>query len=149
MDRWYLGMWLKEIEDNQVNCLILRAIIANCLWILWKSRNEARIDNIKTNSSAFCHKALAYKAVHAKKFISEDNGELCQISFRWVKPNKGWLKLNTDGSWYGSNNEEGTGFVIRDALGNYLIAGGRYIAEGDGETCKVLAVLKGIQVAIK
>lgn len=40
---------------------------------------------------------------------------------RWEKPEQGWLKLNTDGSWNATlGKAEGRG-LIRDGLGNWVV----------------------------
>ena len=44
----------------------------------------------------------------------------CVKRIRWEKPPVGWMKLNTDGSVFGSLGVVGCGGVIRDDCGNWL-----------------------------
>lgn len=38
----------------------------------------------------------------------------------WVKPNSGWVKLNTDGASKGNPCPAGAGGIFRDEAGNWL-----------------------------
>ena len=46
----------------------------------------------------------------------------CVKRIRWEKPPVGWMKLNTDGSVFGSLGVVGCGRVIRDDSGNWISA---------------------------
>lgn len=41
----------------------------------------------------------------------------------WCPPPKGWVKLNSDGSFVGRDSNGGAGFVARDSNGRFLFAG--------------------------
>ncbi|KAL0014756.1 hypothetical protein SO802_001825 [Lithocarpus litseifolius] len=55
--------------------------------------------------------------------------ELTPLEFttRWERPTSGWVKLNTDGSSLGNPGLAGSGGVIRDEEGNWLMGFARNI----------------------
>lgn len=91
------------------------------IWLIWKNRNQVVFKErsqcanvakeIMTRAVEYTHCACNFTA--SKRMILK--------SIRWEKPNTRWMKLNTDGSSYGSLGLAGGGRVIRDEEGNWVI----------------------------
>ncbi|GAA0155445.1 hypothetical protein LIER_13172 [Lithospermum erythrorhizon] len=96
--------------------------LANILWLLWKHRNGIvfgeQVFNDDTIWKATYQLDERYKIACYRRQLVISNE-------MWQKPNRGWLKLNTDASWRKSINQGAAGFVCRDDRGTFV--GARFI----------------------
>lgn len=68
---------------------------------------------------------------------------------RWSKPPDDWLKINTDGAFLPKLSEGGWGFVIRDEMGDVILAGaGKLPRVRDAFQSEVNAGIRGVRAAI-
>ena len=63
---------------------------------------------------------------------------------RWEKPEQGWLKLNTDGSWNAKLGQAAGGGLIRDGLGNWVGGFIRKMGSVNSFTAEVWALRNGL-----
>lgn len=68
-------------------------------------------------------------------------GELRQ---EWVSPNKGWIKVNFDGTSRGNPGVFGARVVVRDACGNILALGAKRLVDGSNNDAECQAALEAI-----
>ncbi|CAL5371541.1 unnamed protein product [Camellia sinensis] len=120
------------------------------LWIIWKNRNKLIFENKQPN----CHvsvKLIFYYTKEVKKaFESVVTTPLqTKSSSLWLCPPVGRIKLNTDRSLKGTNNNGGFGGLFRDEKGSWI--SGYY---GRMERCTSLeaelwAVYKGLTIILQ
>ena len=65
---------------------------------------------------------------------------------RWEKPDIGWVKLNTNGSFSDLLNAAGYGGLIRDDQGNWIGGFSRHIGNTDSFLAKIWALRDGLQL---
>ncbi|KAK9984218.1 hypothetical protein SO802_033743 [Lithocarpus litseifolius] len=70
-------------------------------------------------------------------------------SIRWEKPNAGWMKLNTDGSSIGTLGLAGSGGVIRDEEGKWVIGYGRKIGSANSFLAELWALRDGLLLCLQ
>lgn len=63
---------------------------------------------------------------------------------KWEKPELGWLKLNTDGSWNATSSKASGGGLIRDELGNWVVGFTRKLGRMNSLTAEVWALRDGL-----
>jgi len=67
---------------------------------------------------------------------------------RWVKPEAGWLKCNTDGAFYDQQWKGAMGAVLRDENGLFVRACARWYDHClDAHTAEALACHDGLKIA--
>ncbi|KAI3463155.1 hypothetical protein Pfo_019818 [Paulownia fortunei] len=98
-------------------------------WFLWTERNNAKYRS---------------KGFHANRVIWKIYDHLF---FIWKKPQIGWFKLNTDGAAKGETGQAGAGGVIRDHLGNVVVAYYDYIGNQNSTYAEFSALAKGLELA--
>ncbi|XP_059073501.1 uncharacterized protein LOC131874236 [Cryptomeria japonica] len=67
----------------------------------------------------------------------------------WTPPDKGWIKINFDGSSRGNPEICGVGVITRDDWGNTLAIGAKRLLDGSNNVAKCQAVLEVILMAKK
>ena len=65
---------------------------------------------------------------------------------RWEKPDIGWVKLNTNGSFSDLLNAAGYGGLIRDDQGNWIGGFSRHIGNTDSFLAEIWALRDGLQL---
>ncbi|XP_062005969.1 uncharacterized protein LOC133723163 [Rosa rugosa] len=145
--------------------LLWRMEICNLLWLTWTERNSLRNSCRTFCTGRFSHRfllclkdsaQLVFKAYpHSVSTIPIFNllglsPLLCRAPcfkpVTWQPPPDHWLKVNTDGSFRGSNMA-GFGGIFRDAEGNFV---GDFAARAEVPSAidaEILAVIEAIQVA--
>ena len=101
-----LPIWLenncKSIKTSNHLQIPWSTIFAFGIWTIWNHRNSVVFKNKPISHSI--HKEIIHKAVEYS-FIAQ-NFSNCKLrierSIRWERPNRGWHKLNTDGSSLGN-----------------------------------------------
>ncbi|KAI3472761.1 hypothetical protein Pfo_030964 [Paulownia fortunei] len=69
------------------------------------------------------------------------------VKIIWRKPQLGWYKLNTDGAAKGGMGQAGVGGIIRDHLGNAILAFYDFIGTKNSTFAETFALTKGLQLA--
>ena len=65
---------------------------------------------------------------------------------RWEKPEKGWWKLNTDGSWNATLGSAAGGGLIRDSWGKWVAGFTRKLGSANSFTAEVWALRDGLML---
>ena len=63
---------------------------------------------------------------------------------KWERPERGWLKLNTDGSWSAALDKAVGGGLIRDEMGNWVIGFSRQLGHVNSFSAKIWALRDGL-----
>lgn len=138
------------------------AAVGVSMWEIWCARNSDKYDDSKTSCQGLLHK-IRYKVKEICQISSlpEANQEhirildalgiqfakpkqLRAIAIKWFCPPWPSLKLNTDGASK-ANGESGGGGVIRDHLGNVILAFSHYYGFSNSIIAEAPALLDGMK----
>jgi ribonuclease HI len=122
-------------------------IAITVLWCIWTSRNK------------YVHGEEPYRPMGSMQLVEEQitmlelppkqvapNKPVC----RWIKPPLGWCMVNTDGALNCTTREGGSGYVIRNELGEFLEAGcRRHSFVEDPFISELLASREGLEAAAR
>lgn len=116
--------WL-ESNGKAAECLFPRNppwkfVLLFTIWIIWKNGNQVVIKG-KSQSPSLATKTKNWAVEYlfcASSPRSANRLVLRQI--RWEKPQTGWKKLNTDGSFIGNAGSTGCGGIIWDEHGHWV-----------------------------
>ncbi|KAL0011763.1 hypothetical protein SO802_006871 [Lithocarpus litseifolius] len=92
-------------------------IFAFGIWSLWNHHNRVLFKNLPTSQAIhkdIIHKAVEYALV-AQNTITRQ--PWIERNIRWERPNKGWYKLNTDGSSLGNPSMASGGGILHNESG--------------------------------
>ncbi|KAI3461929.1 hypothetical protein Pfo_018592 [Paulownia fortunei] len=111
------------------------------LWFLWTERNDSKHRNTGFYPSRVIwkvhnHLYLLFKCRKLTSTLWRGDLEIAArlgyhfitgktkktIQVHWAKPQSGWFKLNTDGASRGTEGTAGAGGIIRDHLGDPILA---------------------------
>ncbi|KAK4385662.1 putative ribonuclease H protein [Sesamum angolense] len=67
---------------------------------------------------------------------------------KWIKPDRGWFKLNTDGASKGNPGIVGAGGIIRNHLGQTVLAFQEHLGLTSNTTAELKAIYRGIKLCI-
>ena len=118
------------------------------LWLWWGERNSTREEGKRRSASEIAYivafQADAFLKTRPEKLLSE-NGQ----RKTWQKPPVGFLKLNSDGSFFSDEKTGGWGFIIRDKNGEVIkAAAGKEDCILDAFHAELLGVQAGLRMAI-
>lgn len=65
---------------------------------------------------------------------------------KWQKPNRGWFKLNVDGSSLGNPDCMGVGGIIRNDQGYLTVAFVKELSHGSNNEAELLALYYGLKL---
>ena len=88
------------------------------LWWIWKQWNQVVFNSKSVNpnlSKSISSQALEFFLCASKP---SRNRPMMIKQVKWERPERGWLKLNTDGSWSAALDKAVGGGLIRDEMGN-------------------------------
>ncbi|XP_065881590.1 F-box/LRR-repeat protein At4g14096-like isoform X2 [Euphorbia lathyris] len=126
---------LRSIHFGSQVSIIWRVAVVTCIWEIWHCRNEAifkdvspSIQHSKINlfrmiresfasSKGFC--SSRRDAVILSCLLASPRPPLAPniIPVHWLKPPPGWIKVNVDGSAFGTPGEAGAGGIFRNYRG--------------------------------
>ncbi|KAI3466941.1 hypothetical protein Pfo_023604 [Paulownia fortunei] len=101
-------------------------------------------NNVKYRNKGFDAHRVIWK-IYDHLFCLLNAGKSQQVI--WKKPQVGWFKLNTDGAAKGETDQAGVGGIIRDHLGNVVVAYFEYIGNQNSIYAEILALAKGLELA--
>jgi hypothetical protein len=149
-----------------VRDLIIAAIV-NTIWLVWKCRNNIRLNDILPN---FPHdliylKSLIYQAAsHSKGHMFSSIQEFSGIKYfgahchpspppsikqvNLIRPPFNWVKCNTDGASRGSPEASSCGNIFRDHLGTFLGAFSTNICVDTSLYAEICAVIYAMEFAL-
>lgn len=134
-----------ELEEKK------KLTVIRLLWLWWGELNSFRGVQRLATEVAFITALQADKFQTTKISSLNREGrvpEICQ-TYRWLKPPKGVLKINSDGAFKCNERTGGWGFVIRDDRGAVVKAGaaaGHFLTDAfHAELLGFLAGLKKLQ----
>ena len=119
IDEWLLQMYeeLRKVEREE-----LVTEVGFICWQVWKIRCEiivgrkvVSIEEVVPRIKKAIEEYYLYKV---KKAVTERNKEGSRIKQKWIAPDVGWIKINSDGAFDNNKKEVGSGVIARDAKGN-------------------------------
>ncbi|XP_073003515.1 uncharacterized protein [Typha latifolia] len=114
-ENWMNSTWQADRQKDMED----KAKVATALWMIWKQRNVVTFGGEKLSPRVVIRKALAMASEYAK--TGKASKEVtARGSAKWKAPDKGWVKLNIDGSYDPSKPQGGVGMVLRDEVGKLL-----------------------------
>ncbi|KAK9988335.1 hypothetical protein SO802_028574 [Lithocarpus litseifolius] len=95
-------------------------IFAVGIWALWSHRNRVVFKNMP--SSQAIHRDIIHRAVEYALVAQSTITKQPRIArnIRWERPNRGWYKLNTDGSSLGNPGMASGGGILRSESGTWV-----------------------------
>ena len=91
------------------------------LWWCWRLRNEMVLGNVKWSIQDVLHRIdVTYRDVAT--CWGADDLDIVPVAkeVKWMPPQMGWIKLNTDGSCLGNPRKAGFGGLLRDDQGAWI-----------------------------
>ena len=147
-----LPIWLenncKSIKTSNHLQIPWSTIFAFGIWTIWNHRNSVVFKNKPINHSI--HKEIIHKAVEYS-FIAQ-NFSNCKLrierSIRWERPNRGWHKLNTDGSSLGNPGLASGWGILRNEVGGWIRAFIRKIGLTTSFVAELWALRDGLSMCV-
>jgi ribonuclease HI len=138
---WVLD-WLGRMDEKELAFSIM------LLYQMWLARNEARDQaqivspkDLVRRSMALVEEWVALKptAVHTPPLHTD----------QWQAPNEGWFKLNSDGAFSMEQGSGGSGVVLRDHHGGFVVGACHFFPSvPDPERVELLACKQALQLAV-
>ena len=137
--------WSRDLLDQRLYKKEVAAIMITVMWAVWHSRNN------------YTHDEMVYQLVKSMVIIEEIVWALeilerkktqATVPPRWLPPEAGWIKINTNGATDMGLIRGGAGFIARDHHGALVRAGGsRYDGVTDPLSIELLACRDAILMA--
>lgn len=70
------------------------------------------------------------------------------VQVKWLKPEEGWLKLNTDGAFDISSGKAGCGGLLRDSSGQLVVGFAKSISVGSSIAAELWALQEGLGLCV-
>ncbi|KAI3473655.1 hypothetical protein Pfo_031429 [Paulownia fortunei] len=137
------------------------------IWFLWTKRNDSKHRNTGFYPSRVIWKVHnhLYLLFKCRKLTSTlwrgDLGITARLGYHfiigktkktiqvhWAKPQSGWFKLNTDGASRGTEGTTGAGGIIRDHLGDHILAFQDFIRPASSIFSELYTLNRGLQLAL-
>ncbi|KAL0303262.1 UNVERIFIED_CONTAM: putative ribonuclease H protein [Sesamum radiatum] len=155
---------------NPRHSLKLRDVIPMIiLWNIWTSRNDAKHRKKPFNAQVIISKTWyhlqnlcrsnIWKPEHLKgdafavgllklKIPETQNYQNCKTVY-WLKPDPGWVKLNTNGASKGNPGLAGAGGNVREYEGKVIFAFSEPIGLTNNMVAEMHVVLRGLGICLK
>jgi ribonuclease HI len=108
--------------------------LATLLWFAWQNRNNKMWNDSSLQAQQIGAQAAKYwhdwAAVHALQHDTQQpvhTATAAATPTQWQQPPRGYLKCNVDASFYNSAGSSGWGWVVRDASGEFKVAGSNIV----------------------
>jgi ribonuclease HI len=137
-----------RVEDKEI-----AGRFAVMVWTLWNNRNNAVWNGEHEQGSRIGVKAyqqwLDWEIVQNIQQQSSNNNVHQQQVVQWQKPSPGWLKCNTDAAFHNDSNQTSAGWILRDHLGRFVMAGTTWIqgkcSSLEGEAIALFEAIKAME----
>ncbi|XP_049348974.1 uncharacterized protein LOC125813528 [Solanum verrucosum] len=152
--------WWSIPHHNEAHKSILQATPIFICWNLWKNQCAKKYGGKQSNIARVKHLVIldTFKLLHTVfPYISWplNWSSLCKLlencihnskvtAVQWIKPPEKWVKLNTDGSALNNPGSIGAGGVLRNHMGELLLAFSVPLGEGTNNQAEVEAALFGL-----
>ncbi|KAG2689164.1 hypothetical protein I3760_09G127500 [Carya illinoinensis] len=143
------SFWFHRVGHSSHIRIIFSLIPSIVSWKLWDRRCKARFDG-KVETAVSIWKGIKFWIRHILNVsmnsltLSQWDGDILRRLdipvlppqpkkvnlVKWLRPQQGWVKLNTDGSSLGNLGSAGVGGFIRDASGQLCLAYSMDIGKG-------------------
>jgi hypothetical protein len=158
---WLLNL-LSNIPRRSINMVLMT------LWRSWHVRNEIVHDKVPPPAEVSKRFLVGYldSLIQIKYYYGEDLSKGKFIlnpdmdnknekkkqqqdqNLKWSLPERGWCKVNTDGS-FGANGDAGCGVVVRDHDGTIVLSACKQLLScRDALEAEVFAMLEGLSLAL-
>jgi hypothetical protein len=109
------------------HCLPWKILFPFAIWQLWLHRNQFLFSR-GTIDTTFLHRCVTKGA----EFAAIVSNQLLRPSripkrIKWMKPDAGWVKLNTNGASSSSRGRAGGGGLLRDNNGDWIHGFARFL----------------------
>ena len=145
--------WLTSncrIKSNQNSVGIpWNVLFSFIIWLVWKQRNQCVFTSRGHNPNLGKTIALLASEFFLCAAQPRSHKRMVTKRIRWEKPDQGWLKLNTDGSWNAPLGSAAGGGVIRDSLGNWVVGFARKLGSANSFTAEVWALRDGLMLCLQ
>ncbi|KAF7827446.1 reverse transcriptase [Senna tora] len=142
-------IWLKNNCTNSspsLKNIPWNTIFAFSCYAIWHQRNHLIHHNSPLSpllvARSAIHKAIEYHFLAAP---NPQNTNISHLPIHWTEPKKSFCKLNIDGA--ASNNLLGTGGIIRNDQGYYMISFCKFLGQGSSVQAELWALQIGLSIA--
>ncbi|KAG2666238.1 hypothetical protein I3760_15G047900 [Carya illinoinensis] len=159
-----VNFWFRRVGNSSYTRIIFDLIPSIVSWKLWARRCKARLEG-KDDTSESVWSSIKYWICHLIKGsikqlrLAKQDGDILRrldipvphsppekvTMVKWIKPQQGWVKLNTDGSSLGNPGQSGAGGVIRDTSGHLCIAYSMDLGQGSNNYAELKGLLEGVR----
>ncbi|KAL0407597.1 UNVERIFIED_CONTAM: putative ribonuclease H protein [Sesamum radiatum] len=156
----FFSYWrFSSIGKNHIRTILPMLI----LWFCWLERNDSKHRGLKFNSDRIIWKVHQFiqtigrtKAASSVNWRGDSNLAYCMgfptcvkrktnlMTVKWYKPDRGWIKINTDGASKG--NPGPAGGIARDEKGMPIFAFYEFIGEATNMYAEVYGLFKALQI---
>ncbi|KAL6582739.1 hypothetical protein OROMI_004817 [Orobanche minor] len=135
------------------------------LWFIWCCGNDKRVDNVPFTPKRVCERIWSYihniKGELSRKRLFWKGAHVMAamvgmlpcprltyilIPVRWLKPARGWWKLNSDGAAKGIAGVAAAGGIVRDHNGNPYIMFSEFLGERTNNYSEFYAIWRGLEL---
>ncbi|KAL0368127.1 UNVERIFIED_CONTAM: putative ribonuclease H protein [Sesamum calycinum] len=135
------------------------------LWFCWLERKDSKHRGHKFNSNCIIWKVHQFiNTISVSKLASLVNWrgdsniaptmgfKICikrrttLMKVKWNKPDRGWIKINTDGASKGNLGPSGAGGIARDEKGVAIFAFYEFIGEATNMCAEIFGLFKALQL---
>ncbi|KAL0283419.1 UNVERIFIED_CONTAM: putative ribonuclease H protein [Sesamum radiatum] len=158
----FFSYWrFSSIGKNHIRTILPMLI----LWFCWLERNDSKHRGLKFNSDRIIWKVHQFiqtigrtKAASSVNWRGDSNLAYCMgfptcvkrktnlMTVKWYKPDRGWIKINTDGASKGNPGPAGAGGIARDEKGMPIFAFYEFIGEATNMYAEVYGLFKALQI---
>ncbi|KAL2242478.1 UNVERIFIED_CONTAM: putative ribonuclease H protein [Sesamum indicum] len=158
----FLSFWrFSSIGKNHIRTILPMLI----LWFCWLERNDAKHRGMKFNSDRIIWKVHQFiNTISRTKLTTLLNWKgdaniastmgfptyvkrrTTLMKVKWNKPDRGWIKINTDGASKGNPGPAGAGGIARDERGAAIFAFYEFIGEATNMYAEVYGLFKALQI---
>jgi hypothetical protein len=121
LPRLHPHTWSKDILDREIVSKKDAAVAVSVMWTIWGSRNS------------YNHGEVKYQPLRSIELVDElikaidiplpgPVARTVPEVQKWKRPEESWLKLNCDGALNFQEKVAGTGVIVRDHTGGFVVA---------------------------
>jgi hypothetical protein len=116
------------------------------MWTIWGSRNSYNHGEVKYQPLKSM--GLVDELIKALEIPKPDDNPENAVVLKWLKPEMGWMKINSDGALDLAGGRVGVGVIVRDHMGEFVVAECRkYEHITDPGTTELLACRDALMLA--